>query len=70
MLSEDDPNLEAELKARMDECDAGYFYTMLEDEEGHLTFNFECNKCKKVAHLRERPFPHKWNCPMRKLYGR
>jgi hypothetical protein len=43
----------------------GLTYTMLKTDDG--SFVFKCNKCGRSAEVHERPFPHKLNCPMRKL---
>ena len=59
------PGLEAELKQSIQDCNDGFTYEMLPDEgEG---WRFKCNKCDRVADIHERPFPHKLNCPMRKI---
>jgi hypothetical protein len=61
------PEFEAELVASMQEMDSGFFYTMLEDEEGKLTKELRCNKCNRVGKLLEKPFPHRYDCEMRGL---
>jgi hypothetical protein len=55
----------ASIKRGIQEANDGLTYTMLKTEDG--SFAFKCNKCGRSAELHERPFPHKLNCPMRKL---
>jgi hypothetical protein len=60
-LSEEDI---AKIKRGIQEANMGFTYEMVKDEEG---FVFKCNQCGRQAEIHERPFPHKLNCPMRKL---
>lgn len=61
------PELEARLKRSIQDCNDGLTYTMLTGEDGHLTMEIQCNPCGRVGTLGERPFPHKLNCPMKRL---
>jgi hypothetical protein len=61
------PEFEAELRARMQEADEGFYYTSLVDEKGQSLHKFECNKCKRIGDILERPFPHRYDCPMKNL---
>jgi hypothetical protein len=55
----------ASIKRGIQEANEGLTYEMLKTEDGE--FMFKCNKCGRSAELHEKPFPHKLNCPMRKL---
>lgn len=61
-----DEELAAVLKHAMQEMNAGFYYSNLVDENGKWTGELQCNKCKRVAQFGESPFPHKYECPMRK----
>jgi hypothetical protein len=63
----------AKIKQGMQEANMGLTYTMLNDEDGlekdengDLTWRVECNKCGRIGSMMEKPFPHKFDCPMRK----
>jgi hypothetical protein len=60
----DDPEFQAELKRRMQDCNDGFTYELLFDEDDeHI--KMKCNKCGRIGVLGERPFPHKLECPMK-----
>lgn len=59
--------LEANLKQAVQDCNDGFTYTMLQDENGKIGHDLRCDKCQRVGKLFERPFPHKLNCPMARL---
>jgi hypothetical protein len=64
---EPSPEQIAKIKRAMQEANDGLTYTMLFDErEGHK-WDMKCNPCGRVGNLMEKPFPHKLNCPMRRL---
>jgi hypothetical protein len=52
----------ASIERAIQDMNDGFGYEMLTDQEG---FTFKCLKCGRVAELRQRPFPHKYDCPMR-----
>ncbi len=56
----------ASLRRSMQEANDGLTYEMMRDEEGNLTWDLKCGKCGRVGGFRERPFPHKLNCVMRR----
>jgi hypothetical protein len=56
----------AELECSIQDCNDGFYFTNVEDEEGHLTRELECNKCKRIGKMLERPFPHRFDCPMKR----
>lgn len=59
------PEEEAEIKRSIQDCNDGLTYLMLTDEDGNLTWDLQCEKCKRVGNFfKDRPFPHKLNCPM------
>lgn len=57
----------AAIERAMQDMRDGFGYEWLTDEEGDMVF--KCLKCGRKADLHERPFPHKFDCPMRKYYG-
>lgn len=60
------PELEAQFHRSMQDINDGLFYTMLVDEEFKATREMQCNKCKRIGGWLERPFPHKFECPLRR----
>ena len=52
----------AQIKRAQQDANMGYTYTSVYIDGEH---HFKCNKCGRSAPLRERPFPHKLNCPLR-----
>lgn len=58
----DNDKLDADLKRSLQDANDGYTYTMGRDEDGLF---MQCNKCGRKAPIMERPFPHKYACPMR-----
>jgi hypothetical protein len=55
----------AKIKRGIQEANMGFTYEMLKTDDG--SFAFKCNKCGRTGEIHEKPFPHKLNCPMRKL---
>jgi hypothetical protein len=55
----------AKIKRGMQEANMGYTYEMLKTDDG--SFAFKCNKCGRSAEIHEKPFPHRFNCPMKNL---
>jgi hypothetical protein len=53
----------ADLKRSLQDANMGFTFTTVTMENGG--WGFKCNKCKRIAEIRERPFPHKFDCPMR-----
>ena len=53
----------AELKRRQQDANMGFTYGYVEIDG---KFGFRCNKCGRVAGGYEKPFPHKFNCPMKR----
>jgi len=47
----------------MQDMNDGFGYEWLTEEPGLMVF--KCLKCGRTAELHERPFPHKYDCPMR-----
>jgi uncharacterized OB-fold protein len=63
-FDEDSPEFEREIEARIQEMEDGFFYTS--DQNDILTMT--CNKCGRRGSIRDGgPFPHRADCPMRKL---
>jgi len=60
------PEIEAELDRAIQDMNDGFSYLMLEGKDGKLGNEIKCNKCGRVGKLLEKPFPHKFNCPMRR----
>jgi len=59
----------AKIKRSIQEANMGLTYTMLFDErEGH-EWDMQCNPCGRIGSMMEKPFPHKFDCPMRKYSG-
>jgi hypothetical protein len=54
----------AEIKRGMQDAMMGFAYEMIDGEDG--SFAFKCGKCSRVASIHERPFPHKFDCPMKR----
>lgn len=54
----------AEIRRDMQDANMGFVYEMVDGEDG--SFAFKCGKCKRVASIHERPFPHRFDCPMKK----
>jgi hypothetical protein len=55
------------IKRAMQEANDGLTYEMLFDKrEGHQ-WDVKCNPCGRVGNMMEKPFPHKLDCPMRRL---
>jgi hypothetical protein len=50
----------------MQDSNDGLTYEMVRDKDGHLTWDLKCGKCGRVGNFHERPFPHKYDCPMRR----
>jgi hypothetical protein len=75
MFGDPDPDWEPspeeirEIEAAMQDMDEGFGYEMLRDENDELTWTFKCLKCGRTAELHERPFPHRYDCEMRRRYG-
>jgi hypothetical protein len=57
------PDEIADIKRAEQDANMGFTYEMTHDEDGNIAF--KCNQCGRVGEIRERPFPHKLNCPMR-----
>jgi hypothetical protein len=56
----------AAIKRSMQEANMGHTYTMLFDKrEGH-EWDVQCNPCGRIGNMLEKPFPHKFDCVMRK----
>jgi hypothetical protein len=53
----------ASIERAMQDMNDGFGYEWLTDEPGLMVF--KCLKCGRTAELHERPFPHKYDCPMR-----
>lgn len=60
-----DPSPEeiAEIERSIQDMNDGFGYEWLNDAEGVMVF--KCLKCGRTADMHERPFPHKYDCPMR-----
>ena len=56
----------AKIKRAEQDANMGFTYEML-PSDGDYGFKFKCNKCGRTADFHERPFPHKLNCPMRRV---
>lgn len=54
----------AKIKRGIQEANMGLTYSMVR-EEG--SFVFKCNKCGRKAEIGDEPFPHKFDCPMKRL---
>jgi hypothetical protein len=52
----------AEIKRGDQDVMMGFAYEMVDGEEG---LAFKCGKCGRIASIREKPFPHKFDCPMK-----
>ena len=57
------PEEVARIERGIQEVRMGFTYQMLKTEDG--SYVFKCNKCDRTAEIDERPFPHKFNCPMK-----
>jgi len=55
----------AKIKRSIQEANMGFTYEMLKTDDGKYVF--KCNKCGRQAEVRERPFPHRFDCPMKHL---
>ncbi len=53
---------DAALKRSIQDANDGFTYTGGRDEDGLF---MKCNKCGRKAPVFERPFPHKYECPMK-----
>lgn len=51
------------IKQAMQDMNDGFGYEWLTDEPGDMVF--KCLKCGRTADIHQRPFPHKYNCPMK-----
>jgi hypothetical protein len=60
---EPSPEEIAELKRARQEAAMGLTYTMITEDD--RLGNLQCNQCRRVGRFLERPFPHKFACPMR-----
>ena len=56
---EDEEDLKRQIKEAQQSVNDGFFYTFIDGE-------LKCNKCGRFGILRERPFPHRYDCPMKK----
>ena len=70
------PETIAELERSIQDCNDGFTYTMLNDEnglekdkDGNLTWRVQCNKCNRIGNMMEKPFPHRFDCEMLKKFG-
>ena len=53
----------ADIKREEQDANMGFGYETVFDEVDGV--KLRCMKCKRMAGLGERPFPHKFDCPMR-----
>ena len=67
----------AEIERSIQDCNDGFTYTMIndddgleKDEDGNLTWRVRCDKCGRIGNMMEKPFPHKFDCEMKKRFGR
>lgn len=60
---EPSPEEIASIERAIQDMNDGFGYEMLQDDNPAWTF--KCLKCGRTAELRERPFPHKFDCPMK-----
>lgn len=54
----------ASIERAMQDMNDGFGYELLQGED-KSDWTFKCLKCGRTAELHERPFPHKYDCPMR-----
>lgn len=54
----------AKIKRSIQEANMGFTFEMLHTEEGYF---FKCNKCGRQGAFHEKPFPHRFDCPMKNL---
>lgn len=59
------PDQIAKIKRAMQDCNDGFTYEMLKTDDN--SFAFKCNKCGRSAGIQERPFPHRFDCPMKNM---
>lgn len=52
-----------EIERAMQDMNDGFGYRLLTETEGEMVF--KCLKCGREAAIHERPFPHKYDCPMK-----
>ena len=55
----------AKIKRSIQEANMGFTYEMLKTDDNR--FVFKCNKCGRSADIGEKPFPHRFDCPMKHL---
>jgi len=55
----------AKIKRGIQEANMGFTYEMLKTDDGEYVF--KCNKCGRQAEVREKPFPHRFDCPMKHM---
>lgn len=58
------PEQIADIKRSIQDANEGFTYEMIPGEH----WEFKCNKCGRQANFHEKPFPHKFNCPMKRRY--
>ena len=54
----------AEIKRAKQDAAMGFTYEMLFGPD-RKPFDVRCNKCKREGNMLEKPFPHRFDCPMR-----
>lgn len=54
----------AEIKRAEQDINMGFTFTSFHDENGKWCL--KCDKCQRTAEVGERPFPHKYDCPMKR----
>ena len=46
----------------------GFSYTTLSEESGRPgSWRLRCDKCGRIGDIMDRPFPHRYGCPVREL---
>jgi hypothetical protein len=51
------------IERAMQDMNDGFGYEWLTEADGDM--GFKCLKCGRTADIHQRPFPHKYDCPMR-----
>jgi hypothetical protein len=59
------PDELAKIRRGIQEANMGFTYEMLKTDDG--CYVFKCNKCNRSAGIGEKPFPHRFNCPMKHM---
>ncbi len=51
------------IQTAMQDMNDGFGYEWLTEADGDMVF--KCLKCGRTADIHQRPFPHKYDCPMK-----